>query len=42
MKRPDELSYWADHFEITNVQLKAAVNAAGTSVKAVEAYLSKR
>jgi len=39
---PGEVGYWADKFEVTNVKLKAAVNAAGPSVKAVEAYLKKR
>ncbi|TWI97577.1 uncharacterized protein DUF3606 [Mucilaginibacter frigoritolerans] len=39
---PAELRYWADKFEVTNVKLKAAVNATGSSVKAVEAYLRKR
>lgn len=42
VRTPSELSYWADHFGVTNVKLKAAVNAAGTSVKAVETYLRKR
>ena len=42
VRKPAELSYWADKFEVTNVKLKAAVNAAGPSVKAVETYLRKR
>jgi hypothetical protein len=39
---PTELNYWADKFGITNAKLRAAVNAAGPSVKAVDAYLRKR
>ena len=40
--KPNELTYWADKFGVTNVKVKAAVNAVGTSVKSVEAYLKKR
>jgi len=42
VRKPVEVSYWADKFGVTNVKLKAAVNATGPSVKAVEAYLRKR
>ncbi len=42
VQTPAELSYWADHFGVTNVKLRAAVNAAGPWVKAVEAHLRKR
>jgi hypothetical protein len=42
IKTPTELNYWADKFGITNAKLRAAVNAAGPSVKAVDAYLRKR
>ena len=37
-----ELTYWADKFGVTNVKVKAAVNAVGSSVEAVETYLKKR
>jgi hypothetical protein len=42
VEKPGELNYWADHFGVTNVKIKAAVNAAGPSLNAVEAYLRKR
>ncbi len=42
VNEPGELNDWADKFGITNVKLKAAVNAAGPSVKAVQIYLKKR
>jgi hypothetical protein len=38
----DEVDYWTALFDVTKVKLKAAVNAAGTAVKDVEAYLKKR
>ena len=37
-----QLRLLADRLNVTKVKLKAAVNAAGPSVKAVEAYLNKR
>jgi hypothetical protein len=36
------LRAWADKLNVTKVKLKAAVNAAGPSVKAVEAYLNRK
>jgi len=36
-----ELRYWSEKFGISHEELKEAVKAAGTSVKAVEAYLKK-
>ncbi len=36
-----ELQYWSEKFGVTRDELKAAVKAAGTSVKAVQAYLDK-
>jgi hypothetical protein len=36
-----ELQYWSEKFGITRDELIAAVKAAGTSVKDVEAYLNK-
>jgi hypothetical protein len=38
----DELRNWSDKLDVTKVRLKAAVNAVGTSVKDVQAYLKKR
>ena len=37
-----EADYWTEKLGITKVKLKAAVNAVGTSAKAVEAYLKKK
>jgi hypothetical protein len=37
-----ELRDWADRFNITKVKLKAAINAVGSSAKAVEAYLNHK
>jgi hypothetical protein len=37
-----EVEYWTDKFKITNVQLRAAVNAAGTTASDLEAYLQKK
>jgi Protein of unknown function (DUF3606) len=37
-----ELRAWADRLNVTKVQLKAAINAAGSSAKAVEAYLNRK
>lgn len=37
-----EVDYWTARFDVTKVKLKAAVNAVGTSAKAVEAYLKKK
>jgi hypothetical protein len=37
-----EGDYWTEKLGITRVKLKAAVNAVGTSAKAVEAYLKKK
>jgi hypothetical protein len=34
-----ELKYWTKKFGVSAAQLKAAVSAAGTTAKAVEAYL---
>ena len=36
-----ELQYWSEKFGISRDELKEAVKAAGTSAKAVEAYLNK-
>lgn len=36
-----ELQYWSEKFNISRDELKAAVKAAGTSAKAVEAHLKK-
>ncbi|MBB5397354.1 DUF3606 domain-containing protein [Mucilaginibacter sp. AK015] len=36
-----ELQYWSEKFNISRDELKEAVKAAGTSVKAVQAYLNK-
>jgi hypothetical protein len=37
-----EADYWTEKLGVTKVKLKAAVNAVGTSAKAVEAYLKKK
>lgn len=37
-----ETDYWTEKLGVTRVKLKAAVNAAGPSAKAVEAYLKKK
>jgi hypothetical protein len=37
-----ELRIWADKFGVTKVKLKAAINAVGSSAKAVEAYLNRK
>jgi len=37
-----ELREWADKFGVTKVRLKAAINAAGDSVKDLEVYLKAR
>ena len=37
----DVVSYWSDEFDITVDELKAAVEAVGTSVKAVRDYLRR-
>jgi len=37
-----EADCWTEKFGTTKVKLKAAVNAVGTSAKAVEAYLKKK
>lgn len=37
-----ELRAWADRLNVTKVQLKAAVNAVGSSAKPVEAYLNRK
>jgi Protein of unknown function (DUF3606) len=37
-----ELRAWADRLNVTKAKLKAAVNAAGPSAKAVEAYLDRK
>ncbi len=42
VQKDHELNYWADKFDVTKVKLKAAINAAGTSVNEVEAYLRKK
>ena len=36
-----ELQYWSEKFKVSHEELKAAVKAAGTSVKDVEQYLKK-
>ncbi|HEY8928175.1 MAG TPA: DUF3606 domain-containing protein [Mucilaginibacter sp.] len=36
-----ELQYWSEKFGVTREELKKAVKTAGTSVKAVRAYLDK-
>lgn len=36
-----ELQYWCEKFGVTRDELKKAVEKAGTSVKAVQAYLNK-
>jgi hypothetical protein len=36
-----ELQYWSEKFGVTHDELKNAVKAAGTTVKAVQAYLGK-
>jgi hypothetical protein len=38
----NELRKWTEKFDVTKVKLKAAINAVGTSVKDVEAYLKKK
>jgi len=37
-----ELRHWSDKLNVTKVKLKAAINAAGPSAKAVEAYLNRK
>jgi len=37
-----ELRAWADRLNVTKVQLKAAINAVGPAVAAVEAYLNRK
>ena len=37
-----ELRVWADKFNVTKVQLKAAINAVGPAAKAVEVYLNRK
>ncbi|SDD99289.1 Protein of unknown function [Mucilaginibacter pineti] len=37
-----ELRAWADRLNVTKVQLKAAINAVGSSAKIVEAYLYRK
>jgi hypothetical protein len=37
-----ELRIWADKFNVTKVKLKAAINAVGSSAKAVETYLNRK
>lgn len=37
-----ELRAWADRLNVTKVQLKAAINAVGSSAKVVEAYLFRK
>lgn len=39
--QPYEVNWWCDKFNCTEAQLKAAVQAVGTSAKAVQAYLNK-
>ena len=36
-----ELQYWSEKFGVSRDELKAAVEAAGTSAKAVQDYLNK-
>ncbi len=36
-----EVEYWTKTFDVTKAQLKAAINAAGTSVAAVKKHLKK-
>jgi hypothetical protein len=36
-----ELQYWSEKFGVSREELKAAVESAGTTAKAVEAYLKK-
>lgn len=36
-----ELQYWSEKFGVSKEELKAAVNAVGTSAKEVEAHLKK-
>jgi len=35
------VEFWTDKFDITTVQLKAAINAVGGAVKDVEMYLKR-
>ncbi|MBD1364539.1 DUF3606 domain-containing protein [Mucilaginibacter sp. ZT4R22] len=42
INKKDEVEYWTAKFNISKVQLKAAVNAAGTRTDNVEAYLKKK
>jgi hypothetical protein len=42
LNEPYAADYWTARFDVTKVKLKAAVNAVGTSVKDVEAWLKKR
>jgi hypothetical protein len=37
-----ELRAWADRLNVTKVQLKAAINAVGSSANIVEAYLLRK
>ena len=40
--KKDQIEYWTARFDISKVQLKAAVNAAGTRPDDVETYLKKK
>jgi hypothetical protein len=39
---PWEINYWSQKFGVSKVQLSAAVEAVGTSVKAVAEHLKKK
>ena len=38
---PDEIKYWSRKFDCTEMQLKHAVRAVGTSPEAVQKFLRK-
>jgi hypothetical protein len=42
VNKKDEVEHWTRRFDISKVQLKAAVNAVGTTPVNVEAYLKKK
>jgi len=37
-----EIEYWANRFNVRPEQLRAAVNAVGSSITSVELFLSKK
>ena len=42
LNRNEDVEYWTNRFNTTRVKLKAALNAVGSEVKNVEAWLRNR